>query len=309
MARLAALGVFAAAVGAVAVAFAAEGTPVLVTKLRERHPVANGNYLAWGQDSVRKPYRYQVYARARPGRAFRVSPARTRGYPGGIAGSTLVYQVIRGNRSDLALYDLASRRRPAMPRGVNTAQWEWRPSISGEWLLFSRHNGREERIVLHNLRSGAERILDSGSMQNGNVVMAGQVNGDFAVWDKCPREQHCTVFRYSITTRLSTPLPAPAGRVHYAASVAGDGTVYLARSEPRCGGSVELWRYPLVGVPVRLFSLPAGIDIAATYAYMRAGKRDSTVSDVYYDRGRCKARRFDIYRFSDVIRPPPPPPP
>ena len=309
MARLAALSLFAAAVSAVAVAFAAEGTPILATKLRERHPVANGAYFAWGQDSVRKPYRYQVYARAGTGRAFRVSPSRTRGYPGGISASTLVYQVIRGHRSNLALYDLASRKRLAMPKGVNTAQWEWRPSISGDWLLFSRHNLRTERIVLHNLRTGAERILDSGSMENGNVVMAGQVNGDFAVWDKCPRPQRCTVVRYSLSTGIATPLPAPPGRAHYAASVAEDGTVYLARSEPKCGGSVEFWRYPLVGVPVRLFSLPAGFDIAATYVYTRAGKREATVNDVYYDRGRCKARRFDIYRLSDVIRPPPPPPP
>jgi hypothetical protein len=287
-------------------ALAATEIPIRATQLRERGPVAGAGHLAWSQDSRRRPNRYIVYAQKAGGHAARISRAKTFGFPGGIFGTMLVYQEFAGRRSDVRFYDLARRRHVAVPRGINTKQWEWRPSLSGDSLLFARHNGRIERVILHDIRKGVSTVLDSSRLVRGeHTIHAGQVNGTFAVWQKCPG-QTCVVYRYDMTTKLATPLPPPQGRVHYSPSVTPEGTVYLGRSEPRCGASAEIWRYPLVGVPTKLISLPSGWDFANSYAVATKSPIDVTRTEVYYDRGRCRGNRFDLYKFVDVIRPPPP---
>lgn len=50
-------------------------------------------------------------------------------------------QVVNGN-SDLKLYDADAQTRTDPPAGVNTFDWEWEPSISGDWLLFARRAAR-----------------------------------------------------------------------------------------------------------------------------------------------------------------------
>jgi hypothetical protein len=289
-------------------AWAATEIPIRATQLRERSPVAGSGYLAWAQDSRRRPKRYVVYAQKAGGRPTRISRAKTFGFPGGISGTTLVYQEFAGRRSDVRFYDFARKRHVAVRQGINTKQWEWRPSLSGDNLLFARHNGRIERVLLHNIRTGASTELDSSRLVRGeHTIRAGQVNGTFAVWQKC-MGRTCVVYRYDTTTKLTTPLPPPPGRVHYSPSVTPEGTVYLGRSEPRCGAAAEIWRYPLVGVPTKLVSLQAGWDFANSYALsMTKPPIDVTRTEVYYDRGRCRGGRFDLYKFVDVVRQPPPP--
>jgi hypothetical protein len=305
MKRAALLLAFTIAAGVVAAAFAAEGTPLRATRLREQRPVSDGTYLVWAQDSRRKPRVYGVYAQARRGKPFKVN-RRGQGFAGAISGTTLVYQEFTRRDSSIRFYDLRRRRHLRAPVAVNTGRWEWRPSLSGDWLLFSRHDRRTERVLLRNLVTRAQIELDSGRMPaRGNYGIAGQVNGNFAVWERCP-PSGCTVFRYDLTTRLTTPYQAPPGRIHYAPSVALDGTVYLGRSEPRCGRAVEMWRYSPEGVPTRLFTLPTGWDFANTYVHTRKQKApvNRVVNDVYYDRGRCRGFLLDAYRISDSPLPP-----
>jgi hypothetical protein len=292
-------------------AWAAAEIPVRTTQLRELRPVASSEYLAWAQDSRLRPNVYTVFLQPTGGRAMRISRARKRGLPGGISGTTLVYQEYGGGKSDIRFYDLGHKRHVAVPKGVNTKQWEWAPSFSGDTLLFSRHDDRTERVYLQNIRNGSSLKLDSGSIvREGSRVVAGQVNGNFAVWVKCTTRLNCTVYRFDFTTKLTTSIAPPAGRVHYAPSVTPEGTVYLGRSQPRCGAEVEMWRYPIDGVPGKILSLPPGWDLAHTYAVSLGLKPplDITRTEVYYDRGRCRGNRFDLYKLVDVVREPPPPP-
>ena len=70
-----------------------------------------------------------------------MNPKNTQAYGGGIDGTRLLYQLIRGrfaDRSDLRLFDLQARRLAKLPAGINTQNWECCGTISGDWILFSR---------------------------------------------------------------------------------------------------------------------------------------------------------------------------
>lgn len=307
MARFALLLILGAALGLATAASAGDGTPIRATRLLEERPVSGSGYLAWAQNSRRHPRLYKVYARYGAGKPFLVN-RRFQGFPGSISGKILAYQEFAPARgvSSIRFYDLQRRRHVAVARGVNSSLWEWRPSLSGDWLLFSRNDGRSESVILLNIRTRSQVELDRGRMRSdGNYGIAGQVNGNFAVWHRCPRgDRPCVVFRFDLTTRVKTPLAPPLGFIHYAPSVAADGTTYLVRSEYACGVSVELWRYPLAGGPVSLLGLPAGRDISNTYVETRIGPR-GTINDVYHDRGSCDVNRFDLWTYSDIVLPNP----
>jgi hypothetical protein len=116
---------------------------------------------------------------------------------GGMDGRTLVVQTIRAGRSDLEFYDLLARRLQLPPGGVNTPEWEWRGSISGRWLLLGRvdFGSGAYKIVLHDLRTGKERNLDT---VRGHAAYAepGEVNGPFVTWAGCP-DNSCSIYRYA----------------------------------------------------------------------------------------------------------------
>jgi hypothetical protein len=60
------------------------------------------------------------------------------GILGGIDPPTVAYQqVVRGN-SNIKFYNADTHARSNPPAGVNTSEWEWEPSISGDWLLDGR---------------------------------------------------------------------------------------------------------------------------------------------------------------------------
>ena len=99
--------------------------------------VRGANFLAWQQNTRQNPDRYNVFARRIDGgKDFRVNARGTGGANGGIDGDRLVYQEFDGGRSDIRFFNLASKRRSSPPKGVNTSQWEYWPSISGDMLLF-----------------------------------------------------------------------------------------------------------------------------------------------------------------------------
>jgi hypothetical protein len=304
--RLSSLAILAAGLALVTPASAGDSTPIRATRLVEQRPVSGNGYLAWAQNSRKHPKLYKTYVQLGQGQPSLLK-TRRQAYPGSISGTTLVYQEYAParNESSIRFYDLAQRRLLPTPAGVNTRLWEWNPSHSGEWLLFSRHNGRTESVILMNTVTRAQIELDRGRMpDDGNYGLAGQVNGNFAVWQRCPRgARPCTVFRYDITTRVKTQLAPPLGFLHYNPSVATDGITYLVRSETdSCGSQVELWRYPLVGEPTHLFGLPFGRDILNSYVETKIGT-GGPVNEVYHDRASCTANRSDLWRHTDATTP------
>lgn len=287
--------------GALAVLFAvtqAGPEPVRATSLDERNPAAGPDVVAWSQNSRARPERHDAYVKVGSAPAVKVNARGTEGWIGGIDGTRLVYQEVSpGGQSDLKLFDISTKKRSALPAGFNTERWDWHPSISGDWILYGRGQvmlAGPQYVILRSLATGEQRVLDSIRRAN-SVLHPGQVNGNFAVWVKCPSRHVCNVFRYDIAAGTKTQIPNPSGGPQYAASVTPTGTVYFVRSGKGCGIRVQLMRIGLVGPATRLLSLSAGQDVLFTYSFSES----PTLTHVFYDRGSCRTNRWDILKIVD----------
>src|SRR6185436_3191478 len=126
---------------AIAAAAASAPAPVKIGPRNEVGPAASDDWFAWSKSRERQTSPFDLYAQQTGHNAFKVNPRNTQAYAGGIDGTMLVYQLIRGalaDRSDLRLYDLAARHLRPMPAGINTPKWECCATMSGDWILFSR---------------------------------------------------------------------------------------------------------------------------------------------------------------------------
>ena len=306
-------------VGSIVTAVAgAVATPVPVKKTRhnEVSPSGGGDWLVWSRSRQRKVSPFDLFAQHATDRAFRVNRKGTQAYGGGIDGTRLLYQLIRGQfatQSDLRLYDLQARRLKTLPKGVNTKNWECCGTISGDWILFSRgraYSRAMQRVILANLVTGERREVDRLRNRDG-VLSAGQINGNWAVWARCDPYPQCSIYRYDLTTASATALPTLPAKVVYSPSVNPYGTVYYVRSATGCGKSVELVKQIPAGPPEVVASLPQGRDVDITYAYTRPSSNPPPIAEivlthVYYDTVICRRQTWDIYRVDDLDRLPAP---
>lgn len=289
-------------------------TPVKKTTRNEASPAASEDWFVWSKSRQNETSPLDLFAEHAGERAFRVNPRNTQAYAGGIDGTTLIYQLIRGalaERSDLRLFDLATKKQQPIPGGINTKSWECCATISGGWILFSRgraYSSNRQLILLRNLVTGEQRVLDTLRNRNG-VLSAGQINGSFAVWARCNPYPTCQVFRYDLAAASATALPVAPGKIPYSPSVNQYGTAYYLQSKKGCGKSVELVKQRLTGLAEILTTLPTGRDGDVTYATTLLPKPPSevTTTRVYYDVTTCRNQKWDIYRVDDSERLPPPP--
>ena len=308
---LAAAGI---AVTAAAAIVASSPVPVKASSRNEVAPAAGGDWFAWSRSRGKRESPFDVFAQQTGHAAFKVNPKGTQAFTGGIDGTTLVYQLLRGPvgaRSDLRLYDLATHHQLPIPAGVNSSKWECCATISGGWILYSRGQAfsrDNQLILLRNLTTGEQRVLDAIHNRRG-VTSAGQLNGNFAVWRRCDPHPKCELFRYDLASASATALPTAPGKVVYSPSVNKNGTVYYVQSNRSCGRAVQLVRQPVDGGAQVILSLPAGRDIDVTYAHEVTPSPPGRVrtTRVYYDLLRCKAHRWDIYSVDDMESIPPPP--
>ena len=283
-------------------------TPVLTSPRNEITPAAGVNasgsteFLVYARSRPNRPNVYDVYLRTtdtttEPDTVSTVKLNTSgQGYGGGVDADRAVYQQVSAG-SDLRLYELATGAR-AEPAGVNSRQWEWHPTISGDWVLFGRRKfsrPRRDQILLKNLDTGELRVLAS---VRGISLHPGQVNGDFATWFRCT--DVCNSFVHEIGAEATTRLARPAAsgiRHQYATAVSPDGEVYLARSGNGCGANAKIVRYgssdPATGTVV--VALPRGVDMLA--AFVRS--RPTTGNELFYDRVNCGNRRWDVYQVVD----------
>jgi hypothetical protein len=286
-------------------------TAVVATPLSEADPAGDWNaartreYITYDRNSRLHPNHYDAFLRKINTTSPRFTKTklntRGQGYGGGIDTPRVIYQQVYRGQSNLKLYRIDTRTRPALPAGVNTTQWEWHPTISGDWILFGRRKPsipHADKIMLFNLATLESRTL---STSTDFALSAGQVEGDWAVWSRCVTV--CNVFKYQIstatTTKLARPDPTSDDPVHqWGPSVTGDGTVYLARGHNGCGESSEIVRYgasdPAEGTVVAELPFERR-DLGFTYA--RANDDGST--DVFYDRYNCATGWYDIYKVHD----------
>lgn len=273
-------------------------TPVAVvaTKATELQPAASTDYIAW---AIKTRSGQNVYAKQTGQSRFRVNPAGTRGALGGIDGTTLIYQEYT-RTSDIFFFDLTSKARINAGAPINTRQWEYWPSVSGDWVLFGRlFRDNRRRVILYNTATGETRVLaeTSGSRR---LLNPGQVAGNFVAWEKTVLSRggdltSCDIFLYDIANTTTTTIPNPDQRCQYAASVNQSGTVYYARSGFGCGKSVTLNKHPIAGPSTSLVSLRAGVDFTDSYALDNG---DGT-TDVFFDPGSCRTGNLDIKKVTD----------
>jgi len=260
-------------------------------------PVAAGAWFAWMHSATPNPLppasHTDVLVRHDGGRPWQANPRGTYAQTGGIAGRTLVLQLIRGGTSKLAEVDLRTRRLTPVPIETGTSTWLWRPSLSGAWLLYGRidYATGTYSIVLVNRATGTRRTIDA---VDGHAAYAapGQVNGRYAVWIRCP-DNHCRAYRYDIRTGRRSAMPLLGGYAYsqFGPSVTRDGIVYYGNMR-ECG-DVRLvrWRHGSVKTILRFPPHTAFV-----YSYAEDGP-DPTI---YYDRVGCgRDDLSSVYRTVD----------
>ena len=270
---------------------------VKTTGLAEYFPAAatdgTTEYFAWSQNSRARRSHYDAFL-TRTGDSRVKLNGTGQGYIGGIDPPMVAYQVVANGGSNLKLYNADTQTRTNPPAGVNTFDWEWEPSISGDWLLFARQTSSNQFVILRSLTTPTEVVLDQGP----RFRHAGQVNGDYAVWTRCNRTT-CNVVRRQISTVTDNVLSKPSTKLQYGAAVTSTGIVYVARSGQKCGADVKIVRYfgatdPSGGTIVADLGTN-GRDFWSAYA---RDKDDGSV-DVFYDRYLCSGNTSDIYRIND----------
>jgi hypothetical protein len=281
---------------------------VVATTLDESIPAADwsadgtAGYLAYSRNSLAAPKAYHAYLRTTRNGVTKEIRLNTRGsgWAGGVDAPLVVYQQVVGDDSNVKFYDIATRTRSNPLPGLNTFNWEWHPTISGDWILFGRRTfsaPRSDVVLLVNRLSGIGRILSSATRFG---LSPGQVNGNWAVFARCITL--CNVFLHNIeaetTIRLARPDPDSDDPVHqYSPAVAPDGTVYLIRGFAHCADALSIVRYgaddPSTGTVIA--TVPRGRYVLTTF--VRAGTDGST--ELFYDRLSCRNDKGDIYKVVD----------
>jgi hypothetical protein len=164
--------------------------------------------------------------------------------------------------------------------------------------LFARLSGNDaRRIFLFDLSTGDSRRLDAVRGARSDLA-PGQVSGDWAVWSKC-RQGGCDVIRYHIPDGTRETIPNNGNRQH-APSVGPDGTVFFARANARCGGSVKLIRRPLQGNETVLWRISSGDDIGTTRTFVDP----DGVTTVLFDQFDCdQATGSDAWAMGEDFTP------
>jgi hypothetical protein len=306
------VGTFALVTLVLAATVAYAATPEVVLDdpaVRESSPSASDGYLVWSANSEAHPARYHSYVMADAGSPVRIDPAGGQSFGAAIDGTTIVYAESTSEGNDLGFFDAVTEARSAPPAGVNTPNNEYRPTLSGDWLLFTRTNANLEsahhiwlKVVLFNVSTGKSIVLQRLPNRT-NYLVSDQVNGDWATFESCGFGDgeyfDCQVFRYQISTKELVEIANP-GLQQYAGAVSGDGTIYLVRTRQsdhwECGDHARLVRYPVGGPGVVIAQLPDGKDSLQTFALDETG--GSTT--MYFDRFSCRNGRDGIYRISDA---------
>jgi hypothetical protein len=220
---------------------------------------------------------------------------RAQGWDWGLdaAATTIAYQTNPNGNSDIKLYNWTTGKRSDAGSLVNTPRWEYQPSNSANWLLFARLNTSASpdvrSVYLVDTATQTAKRLDRfrGGPKAGNVWI-GQVNGDWAAWEKDTNHyRNDTVYRYQVSTGQTEQIDHPSDRWDYASSITPDGTMYFVRTSGTCGKGVRLKSLDASDTLVTVYQLPAGYDVVKTFAVVNG---DGSTS-IYFDSYRCAARR------------------
>ena len=273
------------------------GTPVPVVdnpRALEQYPAASQGYLAWARVT-----NHDANSFVKPDGAPKIQMNRPGTASGGVGmdGTTAVYEVFgnagRGN-GNLRMFDVLTETRSDPPAGVNTPIDEYRPSISGDWLMFNRDGVRRNKVILFNISTSERRVL-ANLFGGDHYLLSNQVNGDWATYESCDLRRgvysNCQVSLYQISTDTLTQIPNP-NRQQYSSSVTSDGTVYFVRGRNRerwmCGRGAQVVRLPNGGTEDVIATIPQGKDVFSTFAL----EESDTSTTLLLGRQPCAQRRI-----------------
>jgi hypothetical protein len=286
-------------------------TPVKTTKAFEWAPAAGHeggeSYLAWTQDILGRPNAPDsAFFQINGGTTRRINPRGTYGFLGDFdAGtSTLVYQQALRTASDIRLFDVSTRTFGITPAGINTAAWQWSPSIdtdegtgTGTWYLYgeNRFNGPTApwRLILFNEAATPKKLVLDEVTNRCGCLFAGDIAYPWVVWSKGLMGN---VWRYNIETQVKNKVLLPTDRDEYYASAAPDGTVYVAQAGDRCGTRARLYRVDPDGTPTLLFALPSGSEPLSINATDTGAGGTTLYSDRYF----CTTKTSNIFKIDDA---------
>ena len=281
---------------------------VRTSRAQELYPAADytpsGTPLfAWTQNSRAHPKRFNAYFKRGSHAPVKLNTTGN-GFLGGIDPPLVIYQQVKNNESNLRLFSYQTGARSRPPQGVNTADWEWSPSISGDWITFGRDDdeSNNQSVLLESRSQLVQLELESVGLKSEQLD-PGQVNGNFVVWTYCGLE--CDVRKWEIPSDhtptqgevVPETLAKPSTATHqYAAAVTSTGIVYLVRSGDGCGIKPRIVRFgpldPAEGTVIA--SIPSGKDVGDDGGYVR--ERNDGAIEYFFDRVDCSSGRWDIYK-------------
>jgi hypothetical protein len=259
--------------------------PVVVVRGGDNEgPVASGSWFAWMHGTTANPIppisQTDVYVRHGSSRAWRANPAGTHAETGGISEGVLVIQLIKQG-SALATVNLATHKLRLLARPFNMPhRFEWRPSLSGKWLLYGSIDYADQTytIQLANLRT--KKVIQLEHVQGHAAYAApGQVNGPYATWISCP-DNHCIAYRYDIDTDATIQMPPIGGAQywHFGPSVTNTGTVYFGVAQGCASAQLIRWQH---GQTRTIYRFSPGT------AFLYSFATNTKPTTVYYDAVAC----------------------
>jgi len=255
-------------------------TPVKVRdadRVKEWGGSAIDGWFAWEANTRAHPAVFKVYAKPDGGAAQRVPFAGPTRSPSLIASGRragqVVFQALGLHAGDIRFYDPVADAVLRAPKTINTSATEEFPEVDGGSLTFDRHGSSGWDTIVYRFNTKTSTVI-------GHRMIAGQINGDYAVYWKCSAST-CDVMRYRLSTqRLTTLAPAAAGRANYWPAVMPDGTVYYVQgSFNRCGRNTKILRLS-AGAMTTVATVPDGTELAAMEARTVNGIDQLLVTEV-----------------------------
>jgi hypothetical protein len=214
-------------------------TVVAGTSQDETLPAGGPGVAAWTVDGVDGMATPSVWVREGSRDPYRLTlPAhRTLGFTGQIDGGRLVLQVADNSESDIAIYDLRTRR--YLPTGLDSASGRFRsqPVLAGSHLAFVESTDSGPVLFGANLVTGDRTTIRAarGRSRLVNGAAAGHWLA-FSLWStEGDRDSPGTLALYDFDRRTIRYVLPPAGRVIYAPAITADGTLYYVETTPTCG--------------------------------------------------------------------------
>ena len=274
-------------------------TKVIGGKLDQIIPAANGLFIAWTQNRRAGGHTYDAWVRGLGGGTpVRLNPGGSRGYTGGINqdSNQAIYEKLTGTSDDLVIVpDLNSPgTQTDPPAGINTGRQEAFPTISTNFILFTRASTKRWSVILYD-RIGDTFTTLASAPARCFCLTSGTVSDTFATWTKCGSVAHCNTFYFDASDSSTHVFPNPSARPIYGGTVSdGTGDMYAVRSGAACGAKVKILRWDTATPgtpPVVIASFAAGSDLVTRlFVY-----NDCTNDTVYFDPASCTTARAHIY--------------